>query len=126
MVLAQLDCAVPKSPVATQDESVVRGEFERVGQRDIAVLCVHSDHSSSTYMFWAGDPARREEIPGSGSAIYMLPRHDVEGAADMTKPLEADMPPVATHDAIVIGWKECCSTIFYRHDGKWFTLHGGD
>ena len=105
---------------------MIWGEFERAGQRDVAILCVHSDRSSSTYVFWNGDPARMEPMPSSGNEISAVARTHVEAAADSALALQPDMPTVVNHDAIDIGCCECCSTIFYRHNGKWFTLPGAD
>jgi hypothetical protein len=124
--LQQLDCVIPRFHYGSLGDSVVWGEFEHAGRRDIAVLCVHADHSSSTYMFWNADPAKREEMPGSGNSISIVPRSQVDSRGDVSLPLQPDMPRAANHDAIDIGCCECCSTIFYRYQGKWFTLPGAD
>jgi hypothetical protein len=125
--LSQLDCTIPRWREAKEEEgAIARGEFERAGQRDIAVLCVHGDLSSHTYIFWNGDPARRETMPNSGSSIGTVPRRWITTAADTERPLEPDMPVVVDHEGIEIGCCECCSTIYYRHDGKWFSLPGAD
>jgi hypothetical protein len=124
--LERLDCAIPKSQYAELETSVVWGEFERTGQRDLAILCVHSDKSSSTYLFWGGEAQRRETMPESGSSINTKLRTEVEKRVDLSKPREPDMPLEVTHDGIEIGCCECCSMIFYRHGGHWFTLPGAD
>jgi hypothetical protein len=124
--LARLDCVIPRFRRGTEETSVIRGEFERRGQQDLAILCVHADRTSSVYMFWGGDPARREVMPQSGSSITTMRSAAVEDRVDLARPLEPDMPATVDHDAIDIGCCECCSAIFYRHGGKWFTLPGSD
>jgi hypothetical protein len=124
--LARLDCALPRFRRGAVETSVIRGEFDRRGQHDVAILCVHADHTSSVYVFWGGDPARREVMPQSGSSISAVLSAAVEARLDPARPLEPDMPATVDHDAIDIGCCECCSTIFYRHRGQWFTLPGAD
>jgi hypothetical protein len=124
--LGRLDCLIPRYQYSTSETSVVWGEFEHRGQRDLAVLCVHADKSSSTYMFWASEATRRETMPESGNSINVVSRAGVESRVDLAKPAEQDLPPGVTHDGIEIGCCECCSTIFYRHGERWFTLPGAD
>jgi hypothetical protein len=125
-ILAGFDCAIPKYRLATREGAVIWGEFERPGQRDVAVLCVHSDHSSSTYVFWDGDPGRAEMMPHSGNDIDTVPRTALNARAVPSFPLEPDMPTTVDHDGLEIRCCECCSMIFYRHNGRWFTLPGAD
>lgn len=124
--LTQLDCAIPVWRSGATSGAVVTGEFERAGQVDLAVLCVHSDKSSSTYVFWGGNASKRDTMPESGSSINVVTRAGVEARVDVSRPLDPDMPVTVEHDAIEIGCCECCSTIFYRHQGQWFTLPGAD
>jgi hypothetical protein len=124
--LQRLGCSIPRYRRGTVETSVIWGEFERPGQRDLAVLCARADQTSSTYVFPAADPARRHVMPQSGSSISTTPRAAVKSRLDPNKPLEPDMPAAVDHDAIEIGCCECCSTIFYLHGGQWFTLPGAD
>lgn len=124
--LEPLDCAIPSYRSQAVNSSVVWGEFERPGQRDLAVLCVHADKTSATYVFWASDPRRREVMPRSGSAINTATRADMNVRLDPGSPREPDMPITLDHDGLEIGCCECCSTIYYRHGGQWFTLAGAD
>jgi hypothetical protein len=124
--LKRLDCTIPAWRADTVSHAVVTGELERAGQVDMAILCVHSDKSSSTYVFWNGEPSRREAMLQSGNSISIVRRADVEARVDTSKRLDPDMPTIVEHDALEIGCCECCSTIFYRHGGKWFTLPGAD
>lgn len=124
--LERLDCAIPSWRRGTGETSVIWGEFERPGQRDLAILCVHTDKTSSTYVFWGAEPARRDVMPESGSSISTKPRADVKSRLDPGGSLDPDMPASVEHDGIEIGCCECCSTIFYRHRGQWFTLPGAD
>ena len=124
--LEPLDCAIPGLRSQTLDSSVVWGEFERPGQRDLAVLCVHADKTSATYVFWAADPRRRDVMPRSGSGINTATPADMRVRLDPESPREPDMPAALDHDGLEIGCCECCSTIYYRHGGQWFTLPGAD
>lgn len=124
--LQRLGCSIPRYRRGTVETSVIWGEFERSGQRDLAILCARADRTSATYVFRAGDPARRLVMPQSGSSISREPRSAVERRLDPDKPLDPDMPAIVEHDAIDIGCCECCSTIFYLHGGRWFTLPGAD
>lgn len=126
VALARLDCKIPVARGGTETYAVVTGELERAGQLDIAILCVHSDQTSSTYIFWNGDVSRREAMLESGNAINIVNRADVDARIDASRPLAPDMPPLVEHDALEIGCCECCSTIFYHFNGKWFTLPGAD
>lgn len=125
-VLRQLNCAVPIPVGGASDRALLWGEFERPGQLDFVVLCAHADKTSSVYIFWAGDALRRETMPISGAWVAAVRRADLETGVSMDKPLEADMPTSVTHDGINIGCCDCCSTIYYRHEGQWFTLPGED
>jgi hypothetical protein len=124
--LSRLDCVIPRWRPGNDEGSVAAGEFERAGQRDVAVLCVHGDQSANTYIFWNGDPSRRETMSNSGNSIGTVTQRWIQTAADPQRPLEPDMPAVVDHEGLEIGCCECCSTIYYRHDGKWFSLPGGD
>lgn len=124
--LARLDCTIPVGRAGTVNYAVVTAELERAGQLDIAILCVHSDKTSSTYVFWDGDASRREAMLESGNSINIVNRADVDARIDASRPLATDMPTLVEHDALEIGCCECCSTIFYRYKGKWFTLPGAD
>jgi hypothetical protein len=124
--LQRLDCTIPVWRQASTHLPIVWGEFERRGQRDMAVLCAHSDRTSSTYVFWGGEAARRETMPQSGSAISLVRRAGIEAELDLTKPIDPDMPGAIDHDGLDIGCCEAGSTIFYRYRGRWFTLPGGD
>jgi hypothetical protein len=125
--LQRLDCRIPVwRPSPGNNLPVIWGELERAGQRDLAVICVHSDNTSATYVFWGGDSARRETLPVSGSSIKVVRRADIETRLDVGRPIDPDMPAAIEHDGLEIGCCECCSTIFYRHGGRWFTLPGAD
>ena len=65
-------------------------------------------------------------MPESGNSLSTEPRDSVEKRLDPDKPRESDMPATVDHDGLEIGCCECCSTIYYRHDGQWFTLPGAD
>jgi hypothetical protein len=123
--LQRLDCTIPVSR-SSPNLPVIWGEFERTGQRDVAVICVHSDNTSATYVFWGGDSARRETLPESGNSIDIVRRADIETRLDVERPIDPDMPAAVEHDGLEIGCCECCSTIFYNHNGRWFTLPGAD
>lgn len=124
--LESLDCAVPAPAGTGLRNSVIHGHFETPGVLDLAVLCVHTDQSSATYIFWAEDPARRGTLPQSGNSISLVRRAAVERRLDPDAPVDRDMPRRATRDAIEVGCCECCSTLFYYHRGQWFTLPGAD
>jgi hypothetical protein len=124
--LRKIDCTLPQARLAAADVFVTWGEFERPGQRDVAVLCVHADHSSNVYMFWNADPARMETMPISGSFVAKVDLEELRSRIDSALPRQPDMPAAVTHDGLEVGCCECCSGLYYRHEGKWFSLPGAD
>jgi len=127
--LERHDCVVPlqrdEGPTDTR-HNVVWGEFERSGQRDLVVLCAHRDGTSASYIAWNGEASRLSIAPWYASSLRALTRADVTRRLDTTKPLEPGTPDHAEHDAITAACCDCCSTIYYRHDGAWLTLPGSD
>jgi hypothetical protein len=120
-------CRIPQWIPGTVPHNLLWGEFDRRGQRDLAVLCVR-EKSATAYIFWAGEVARREVLPfgGPGSTLSIGTAEDIEAHAAADARVDADMPQVVDHDAIEVGCCECCGSYYYRHLGRWFQAAGPD
>jgi hypothetical protein len=125
---------IPQSRGVRPPHNVVTGEFQKLGQRDWAALCVRG--SKATIMvFWAGSAARVEEVvvhaftPGQwlGVAKPDYIRAHLGPAADPDPNTnDYDKPPaVIDHDGLEDGIL-CCSTIRYYHQGRWLRFPGAD
>lgn len=63
------DFLVPQ-PFGQQGRNVVRGEFERRGRADWAVLCSRAG-ISRILVFWAGSPARVDTLAPTDDATFL-------------------------------------------------------
>ena len=125
--LQQIGCRIPQWPPGTLSHNLVWGRFEKPGQRDLAVLCA-KDSAATLYVFWAGDVERLEALPfgRAGRDMRLGAPADIEGHAAPNARIDEGTPPSVDHDAIEVAAGECCSTYYYRYNGRWFTAAGAD
>jgi hypothetical protein len=125
--LHQRHCLVPVAPEFDHPHNAVRGELERHGQVDIAVLCLRND-TSTIFVFWASATTRVDSLEShrhdSGRWIGVAtPKYIRDHANFYGWP--AQMPHRVTHDGVEDG-SGCCSTVFYHHRGRWIETPGAD
>jgi hypothetical protein len=123
--LARRRCTIPQFRDGTVPQNLVWGELEHPGQRDLVVLCVRN-RSAVTYIFWAGDATRIDVAPATGDSITIATPNDIRYRLAVDAPIDPDMPDALEHDGLEGGCCECCSTVYYRHGGRWFWVPGAD
>jgi hypothetical protein len=138
-ILSEKNCVIPQSfnNNDTLLNNIIVGQFAKVGQLDLAVLC-SSANKSNIIIFWGGTsscPPLREEaedqmyIYKNGQkyeyyrAILTASRNYI-GSRNGKNPLVNDN--LINHDGIEDAWLERGSVIHYCHNGKWLRLSGGD
>ncbi len=146
--LERRGCTIPQVRDIGKRHNVIRGEFQRPGRTDWAVLC-SVEQVSSILVFWNGSDANPAEIArmrdrellmyvsipngvrpgwvrrGARFARYIRP----VGAAIITDPHpdSAVTPPSEVdHQGIDDVRLNCVSSIHYWYKGKWLVLPGGD
>jgi hypothetical protein len=149
MQLERLGCTIPQSFIPTKrPQNVIRGQFQRSGQDDWAVLC--SRHRvSSILVFWKGVAGSFSELASVADATFLQDTgldHDgrvrvgysrMLSTADRktilayrkafdSPDLRRPYPPVIDHQGIEDAFLEKASHIYYRHRGHWWTLLGAD
>ena len=138
--LASRDCTIPQiQPTGSANErNVVRGEFTRSGQIDIAVLCSRK-RVSTILVFRGGSTSDIAEIARSSDRIYL---QDVgAGRIEFSRLLgvaDADFirerhavyggpqPPPLDHEGIADIFVEKASWVWYWYQGRWLELTGSD
>ena len=138
--LVRRGCSIPQSPEAgtTAPHNVIRGEFQRPGQRDWAVLC--STKSESSILVFGG--ARTQSVTETAKAkdIDFLQRMDegkivysrVIGTVDrqyIWKHFQwygGSQPPPIDHHGINDAFAGKGSVVLYWYRGRWLKLQGAD
>jgi hypothetical protein len=127
--LEQQQCRIPQAANWRIRHNLVWGEFERKGQQDLAVLCVRGQ-TAVVYIYWAGDVAKRDRLRGvhhyqPGSWIKVaVPRYIEEHIAAYGL-IDSGMPTHIEHDGVEDVFA-CCSSVYYRHNGRWLRAPGAD
>jgi hypothetical protein len=140
--LTNRGCRIPQVKGVPKRHNVIRGEFEKPGQRDWAVLCLRKN-TSTILVYWNGsakNPAQLapldETITPSKNGYYRILRvvgekfirSHYDASVDVD-PLISGMDPLPTvldHDAIDDGIFEKGSSVHYLENGKWLNLAGSD
>jgi hypothetical protein len=144
-LVADLDrrgCTIPQVPsevsMSKALQSVIRGEFQKPGQTDWAVLC-SVGRVSSILIFWNGSEvkpaeiAKRDDIDGlqgwtGGEAVYSR-LIDPVGKQYIMQHYQAyggPKPPPLNHQGINDVFVGKASVVMYRYGGKWLQLSGAD
>jgi hypothetical protein len=118
-------CRVLQRKRFSTPHNVVWGELERRGQRDLAVQCVTGSRIV-TYVYWNGEAGRVERVPVAGRGLMVASPDSIRAFLDPAAPIDDDMPRAVDHDGIEAAVGECCSVIFYKHEGRWFSHPAAD
>ncbi len=120
-------CRVPQELQTKRVHNLIWGEFDRRGQRDLAVICVQG-RTAVALMFWAGNARRVEQLPfeANGSTLTVATAADVERHAPPNAKVTSDAPHLVEHDVIEVACCECCSSYYYRHFERWYRAAGAD
>ncbi len=123
--LERRGCMIPLDlPLSS---NVVRGQFERPGEFDWAVLCSRR-RVTRLLVFWKGSGSNVTElvkIPDEYASNWYIRK---VGRAFIMRHYQAyggPEPPPIDHEAIESG-NDHASTVFYRYRGKWLHLQGAD
>jgi hypothetical protein len=134
--VANRGCQIPQVKGVSARHNVIKGEFEKPGQRDWAVLCLQKN-TSTILVYWNGsakNPAQLapldETITPSKNGYYRILqavgekfiRSHYDASAACLDPL----PKTLDHDGIDDGIFEKGSIVHYFNNGMWLKLPGSD
>jgi hypothetical protein len=134
--VANRGCQIPQVKGVSARHNVIKGAFEKPGQRDWAVLCLQKN-TSTILVYWKGaakNPAQLapldETITPSKNGYYRILqvagekfiRSHYEASASDLDPL----PKTLDHDGIDDGIFEKGSIVHYFYNGTWLKLAGSD
>lgn len=140
--LSKCGCRIPQpfDQSSAKPVNVARGEFEREGQLDWAVLCSRA-RTSTILIFRGGSPTAIDSLApakdanflqgeGPGKIGYSRLIQTIR-PSKMRKIYEVwaagSKPPVPLlHDGIENFFLGKASVVYYRNKGKWLELVGGD
>lgn len=138
--LVSRDCTIPQAqPTGRFNErNIIRGEFTRKGQIDIAVLCSRK-RVSTILVFRGGSTSDIAEVARSSDRTCL---QDVGGGRigysrllgvaepDFIRERHAILgglqPPPLDHEGIDDIFVEKASRVWYWHEGRWLELAGSD
>lgn len=140
--LTNRGCRIPQVKGVSKRHNVIRGEFEKRGQRDWAALCLRKN-TSTIFIYWNGsakNPAQLapldEAITRSKNGYYRILqvvgekfiRIHYDAYADVDPIISGmePLPAVLDHDGIDDGILEKGSSVHYLDNGKWLKLAGSD
>jgi hypothetical protein len=134
--VATRGCQIPQVKGVTARHNVVKGAFEKPGQRDWGVLCLQNN-TSTILVYWNGsakNPAQfaplDETITPSKNGYYRILqvagekfiRSHYDASATDLDPL----PKTLDHDGIDDGIFEKGSIVHYFSNGTWLKFPGSD
>ncbi len=136
--LERRKCTIPQEAESTPRNNVIRGEFEKPGQIDWAILCSVNGYSS-ILLFWRGSEdkpgeiARAEDrnfLQGLGGEKIGFSRKISAVGRDFIirnyRTFGGRKPPPIEHQGIDDAFVGKASTTHYNYKGKWFQLTGAD
>ena len=125
--LAAGNCAIPKNiiwsgGVEIPATSILVGQFARLGQYDIAVIC-HTEKMDNIYTHWGGPTKCAEEVSSWGESIEIV---DEQYIVRHFEAYGGNKPIKIIHDALndVIVGKG--SIVRYCRSGEWLEFTGAD
>lgn len=130
-------CTIPQYLGNTAPHNVIKGEFEKPGQKDWAVLCSRN-YSSSILIFWGGQVSCPSEILSSPDRSWLqntgegigysrvIATVDLKFIFKHIVPNEESSPAPITHQGINQSFVGKGSTVQYCVQGKWIELPGAD
>ena len=137
--LRSQNCTIPQSFGDSKPHNVIRGQFERVGQNDWAVLCSRS-RVSTILVFWKGSTNSVARICRSKDSSF-LQTVDGDGTVGFSRSISVaskryilehyrsyggPKPPKSNHAGINDAFVEKASEVRYFHRKKWLSLQGAD
>ncbi len=136
--LERRSCTIPQEAYTKLRNNVIRGELERRGQTDWAILCSVNGFSS-ILVFWKesennpAEMARAEDrnfLQGmGGDKIGFSRRISAVGKNFIMRHYRAyggPTPPPIDHQGIDDAFVEKASVTHYYYKGKWYKLTGAD
>ncbi|RPI36552.1 MAG: hypothetical protein EHM54_05440 [Nitrospiraceae bacterium] len=135
-------CKIPQVHNETAPHNIIRGEFIKKGQKDLAVLCSR-EHISTILIFQGGSASKVLEIASSPDEAWLqnftdgqygFSREIIVAAKKQIKNYHSyakefgdapDLPPI-THDGIDDAFVGKGSAVHYFYKGKWLQLSGAD
>jgi len=125
--LEQRGCTIAQDTSRHRPHNVIRGQFERPGQQDWAVLCMRGQ-STQLLIYWESRVARLDslsvDIPRDHPDIEIAdPTYITEHAEFYGWP--DSLPRSIVHYGVELG-SGCCSHIYYREAGRWILTPGAD
>lgn len=115
-----------KVPIFTQWDgahNVIKGEFLRAGQTDVAVLCLKAD-DMAILVYWAGMPDRVDELRQFPADAYRM-IHAVSPFVLGKRAIRdqaVERLPAFDHDAIEDGPVGGASETVYHVEGRWLQV----
>ena len=136
--LERRSCSIPQEAYTKLRSNVIRGELEKRGQTDWAILCsVHG--FSSILVFWKGSENNPAEIARAedrnflqgmcGDKIGFSRRISAVGKNFIIRHYRAyggPTPPPIDHQGIDDAFVEKASVTHYYYKEKWYELTGAD
>ena len=133
---ANRGCQIPQVKGVTARHNVIKGAFEKPGQRDWAVLCLQKN-TSTILVYWNGsakNPAQLapldETITPSKNGYYRILQvageKFIRGHYDASATDLDPLPKTLEHDGIDDGIFEKGSIVHYLYNGTWLKLAGSD
>jgi hypothetical protein len=136
--LEKRGCTIPQSYMQDAKHNVIKGEFKKAGQQDIALLC-SKDSVSGILIYWnksaqdatmikANEDKDRLVDVGDGRIMYdrSIAAIDKAGIERYQKEFDGPQPEVLDHDGIGDGYGETGSEIHYLDGDQWILLAGSD
>jgi hypothetical protein len=121
--LAKRECKVPLFTKWDGPHNVIRGEFAKAGQQDVAVLCLKAD-DMSIVIYRAGEPDRAEELRKFPADAYRM-IHTVTPFVLKKRAIRdeaVERLPAFDHDAIEDGPVGGRTETMYNLEGRWLQV----
>jgi hypothetical protein len=136
--LQRRGCTIPQVPMIKGRQNVIRGEFQKRGQTDWAVLC-SVGRVSTILVFWNGSEIEPAEVGQmndqdrlqswtDGKMVYSRQIKPV-GKPYIMEHYQAyggPKPPLINHQGVNDVFVGKASVVWYWYQGKWLQLAGAD
>lgn len=137
--LQRRGCTVPQTYLSGEPHNVIRGEFERGGQSDWAVLCSRNGESA-ILVFWRGSIKSVSEVAKAPDSSFLqtITEGGKVGFSRMIEAVDRDYilkhyeayggpePPPIGHQGISDAFVEKASVVRYYYRRRWLELQGSD
>lgn len=136
--LQRRGCTIPQTAYSKKPHNVIRGDFARPGQHDLAVLCSVKG-VSTILVFWNGSEKNPAEIAPLEDRIFLqdIPPEKIGHSREISAvgrefimrhyaAYGGTKPPPIDHLGIDHAFLEKASVVWYFYAGKWLKLTGAD